>query len=115
MERANFQVGDVVVGTYWIGYNPRYKYFRVKSHTKSGAPRVRELKSMVTESHSTPVDSTTVHILDPSLEEIGDILSSRWSTKDEKWGISIPFFNDKLRASLEPYVPGTSNREDSYY
>lgn len=115
MERVNFQVGDVVVGTYWIGYNPRYKYFRVKGHTKSGAPRVRELKGSVTEHSSTPVDNTTVHILDPNVEEIGDILAARWSTKQQNWGVSIPFFNEKLRSSLEPYVPGTSYREDSYY
>ena len=118
MDRPVFNVGDVLTGSYMLGYWPRYKYFRVKGHTKSGAPRVVELKKNLISESSTPADSTKVHTLDPTLVEIGELLPTRWSAKNGDYGVSIPLFdfqpNEKVRASLIPYIPGSSFTEDSY-
>lgn len=118
MENHVFQVGSILVGVYWMGYNPRYKYFRVKGHTKTGAPRVVELTSVIISEYSTPADSEKKHALSENPEEVGDILPTRWSNKDNKYGVSIPLFGfgtEKTRAVLEPYVPGTIYTESSYY
>ncbi len=119
MDRPVFAMGDVLTGSYMMGYQPRYKYFRVKGYTKSGAPRVVELKKNLVSESSTPADSTAVHTLDPNLVEIGEILPTRWSAKDANYGVSVPLFDfqpdEKVRVSLTPYVPGSSFTEDSYY
>lgn len=118
MDRPTFNTGCILVGSYMLGYWPRYKYFRVKGHTKSGAPQVVELKKILISESASPTDSTKVHTLDPNVEEIGTVSPTRWSSKDNHYGVSIPLFdfqpNDKVRCTLEAYIPGTSYIEDSY-
>ena len=111
MEKQNFEIGSILVGSYLIGYWSRYKYFKVKSLTKSGAPRVIELKKEIVSNTSTPADATLIHELSKDNEEIGEILISR-KNKLGNFGVKV---EGKYRASLSPYVPGKQYREDSYY
>lgn len=115
MEKPYFEKDTVLLGLYWVGYNPRYNYYRVKGYTKSGAPRVVELKKEIVSQHATPVDSETVHRLSQPLVEFGPLYAARWSTKNNKWGITITDGVCKDRCSLEPYAPDQTYRENSYY
>lgn len=115
MERPHFPVNTILVATYFIGYNLRYKYFKVKGHTKINSPKVIELKKDIVNTYSTPSDSETQHVLGENNEEIGEILPTRWSSKEEKYGVSIPFYNSKIRATLDAHIPGTIYKESSYY
>ena|SRR5665647_438921 len=108
------EVGQILVGSYSIGYWSRYKYFRVKSHTKSGAPRVVELKKNLISNTSTPVDSTVIHELSNEMVEIGPVLTAR-KDKSGEYGVQIEESFGKTRAVLSPYVHGTQYREDSYW
>lgn len=115
MEKPHWELDTILLGTYWVGYNPRYKYFKVKGYTKSGAPRVVELKKEILSQNSSPVDSETVHKISEPLEEIGPIYTSRWATKKNNWGITLDQGYCKDRCSLDLYVPGTTFSEMSYY
>ena len=113
MENPYWEKDTVLLGVYWVGYWTRYKFFRVKNHTKSGSPKVVELKKEIVSQVSTPVDSETVHQLKKPLEEIGPIYTARWRPKKQNWGITIGYAKDSV--SLEPYLEDKTFKEESYY
>lgn len=119
--KPQFKVGDVLVGTYMIGYNFRYAFFKVVSISKSGGPRVMELVHHVVSRHSTPSDSTTVVAPHPEMavKENAAIVTARWGKKDKSWGAvveTLPFpSTDKKRATLDLYDAGKVYNEESYY
>ena len=118
MERPFFPVETILVGTYSVGYNPRYNYYKVKGHTKSKAPKVVELKKKKVSEYSTPADSEIKHTLSEDLEEVGSLYTARWGKNDKHWGIAVPIFEfsrEKKRVKLEQYQEGKVYTENSYY
>jgi hypothetical protein len=112
-----FPIGTILVGEYSVGYWTRWAYFRVVSHTQSGAPRVCRLREQIVSSSSSSVESRQTHELDLTrIVEYGAVLVSRWSQqRGNCWCVVLKDNNNCIRARLSPYVPGTQYTEVTYY
>lgn len=113
MQRAEFVKDQILLGSYSVGYWSRWAYFKVVSFTRSGAPRVVELKKQIISNTSTPVDACTVHkLLEPPEENGHYLYTTRWTKKEQAWTF---LFDGDCRVTLQPLEYGKEYHEWSYY
>lgn len=111
MEKEEWKVGQKLLGTYtWTN---SFHFFEVIGHTKSGAPRLRELNKNVKLLGSTPAQSSSLVTLEDGYT--GLVKSARWS-KNEGWGVTLKTYGDEgTRYHLSEYDPNRKYISESYY
>jgi hypothetical protein len=104
----SFEKGEIVVGYDTYCYRPTF--FEVVSHTKSGSPRLKQLKIEIISKESDPTYSCTN--IKPILKEyVSDEYTSRWSKKKGNFGVTI----NGERNSLHKFEPDRNYQCESYY
>lgn len=76
-DRPVFNVGDILVTSMSNGKDSFVHFYKVVSHTTSGAPRVVELKTTREKIHSDAYSSS--HKITPGFEALGGPKAMRWN------------------------------------
>jgi len=111
-KKEGFQIGDRLVGTLNT-YHQDYRFYRVVGFTKSGNPRVEQVKCVRQSLYSTPSQSEDKLIPDFDAPYAGPVIA-RYSKVNQAWQVKA---DQDFHYLLRKYDPEKDKNmtEASYY